>query len=202
MRKSQDICLLNSISSLLLNQSSKKLNLKLEVFVTQEEKTDATVKELLNDLSLVQTVNFSTKCSNYAVHGQESPIWLASMATLASIVFLVFLVCFNHIFVPSEKKGGASKKMVVPSEKKTIKEKTASSVVDLLLLVSYIIAITCSTFVAIFLRWKRLKKEMPLTSPKQHTATEPDSVDTRSSVEEYEIHFGGRPNFQGTICEQ
>ncbi|KAL9375395.1 hypothetical protein Peur_032274 [Populus x canadensis] len=196
VKKSLDICLLNSVSSLLLNQSSTQLSLKLKVYVTQEEGSNATVRGLVNDLSLVRTVNFSTECSNYAVHGPESPIWMAAMAALSSIKFMVSLICFNHIFLPHEKKSAVTEKMVVPSEKKAAKEKTPSSVVDLLLLASFIITLACSTFLASILRWKRLKKDIPPVFPKQDKATEHGSVETRSPVEEHELHFGGRPDFQ------
>ncbi|XP_015577794.1 ferric reduction oxidase 8, mitochondrial [Ricinus communis] len=196
IKNSQDICLLNSISPLLLNQSSKQLRLKLKVFVTQEQKNNATLRELLNDLSLVQTVNFSTKCSNYAIHGLETPLWMAAITALTSIVFLVFLMCFNHLFDPIEKKSAASVKMAVRPEKKVAKEKTPSSIVDILLLSSFIIAVTCSTFIAIILRWKRLKKDIPSVSQRQGIFLEPSSMELRGSREEQEIHFGGRPNFQ------
>ena len=199
VKKSQDICLLNSVSSLLLNQSSTQLSLKLKVYVTQEERSNATVRGLVNDLSLVRTVNFSTECSKYAVHGPESPIWMAAMAALSSIKFIVSLICFNHIFLPHEKKSAVTEKMVLPSEKKAAKEKTPSSLVDLLLLASFIIALACNTFLASILRWKRLKKDIPPVSPKQGKATEHGSVETTSPVEEHELHFGGRPDFQGTI---
>ncbi|KAH8486873.1 hypothetical protein H0E87_025757 [Populus deltoides] len=199
VKKSQDICLLNSVSSLLLNQSSTQLSLKLKVYVTQEERSNATVRGLVNDLSLVRTVNFSTECSKYAVHGPESPIWMAAMAALSSIKFIVSLICFNHIFLPHEKKSAVTEKMVLPSEKKAAKEKTPSSLVDLLLLASFIIALACNNFLASILRWKRLKKDIPPVSPKQGKATEHGLVETRSPVEEHELHFGGRPDFQGTI---
>ncbi|KAL9337966.1 hypothetical protein Peur_069735 [Populus x canadensis] len=196
VKKSQDICLLNSVSSLLLNQSSTQLSLKLKVYVTQEERSNATVRGLVNDLSLVRTVNFSTECSKYAVHGPESPIWMAAMAALSSIKFIVSLICFNHIFLPHEKKSAVTEKMVLPSEKKAAKEKTPSSLVDLLLLASFIIALACNNFLASILRWKRLKKDIPSVSPKQGKATEHGLVETRSPVEEHELHFGGRPDFQ------
>ncbi|XP_065874847.1 ferric reduction oxidase 8, mitochondrial [Euphorbia lathyris] len=200
VKKSQDICLLNSISSLLLNQSSKQsMNLNLKVFVTQEQTCNATLKELLNDLSLTKTVNFSTKCSKYAIHGLESPVLMAAFAALSSIVFLVFLTCFNHIFVASEKKINVSEKMVVRSEKKVAKEKTASSVVDLILLCSFIIAIICSTVLAIILRWKRLKKHIAERPAK--VAESSSVLETRCGVEEHEIHFGGRPNFKDVLSK-
>ncbi|KAB5525035.1 hypothetical protein DKX38_022784 [Salix brachista] len=196
VKKSQDICLLNSVSSLLLNQPSTQLSLKLKVYVTKEERSNATVRGLVNDLSLARTVNFSTKCSNYAVHGPESYISMAAMAALSSIKFIVSLIFFNHIFLSDEKKSVVNEKMVIPSEKKASKEKTPSSVADLLLLASFIIALACNTFLAAILRWRRLKKDIPPVSPKQGKATEHGSVETKSAVEEHELHFGERPNFQ------
>ncbi|WCJ36130.1 ferric reduction oxidase 8 [Euphorbia peplus] len=200
VKKSQDICLLNSISSLLLNQSSKQpLNLNLKVFVTREQTCNATLNELISDLSLVRKVNFSTKCSKYAIHGLESPLWMAAFTALTSIVFFVSLTCFNHVFVASEKKISVSEKLVVGSEKKADKEKTSSSIVDILLLCSFIIAITCSSIVAIVLRWKRLKKQI---AEKPGKLTDSSSVlETRCGVEEHEIHFGGRPNFQDVLSK-
>eukprot|EP00258_Populus_trichocarpa_P021748 XP_024437767.1 ferric reduction oxidase 8, mitochondrial isoform X1 [Populus trichocarpa] len=203
VKKSQDVCLLNSVSSQLLNQSSTQLSLNLKVYVTQEESSNATVIGLVNNFSLARTVNFSTECSNYAVHGLDSSILMAAMVALSSIKFLVSLIFFNRIFVPTEMKSPASQKMVVPSENKASKEKTPSSVVDLLLLASFIVALACNTFVAIILRWKRLKKDIPAASPKQgNKATElVGSVEARSTVEEHEIHFGGRPDFQDILSK-
>lgn len=53
------------------------------------------------------------------------------------------------------------------------------------------------------MRWKRLKKDIPAASPKQgNKATElVGSVEARSTVEEHEIHFGGRPDFQDILSK-
>lgn len=170
------------------------------MFVTQEERSSASLRELMNDLSVVRTVNFDTKLSNYAVHGLESPLRMATLTALTSIVFLIFLMCFNNIFVSSEKsRGAASEKMTVLSEKKVPKDKTPSSVVDILLLSSFVIAIACSTFLAFILRWKRLTKSIPPVSQKRAKSAEPSQVETMSGSEKHEIHLGGRPNFQGAI---
>lgn len=47
----------------------KQLRLKLKVFVRQEEQSEATVRELLNELSQVQTVHFGTDGLNYPLIG-------------------------------------------------------------------------------------------------------------------------------------
>ncbi|XP_040987338.1 ferric reduction oxidase 8, mitochondrial [Juglans microcarpa x Juglans regia] len=184
VKKSQDVCVLNSISSLVQSQSTERWHLKLKVFVTQEVQDGPTVRELLCDSSQVRTAQFNTKCSNYAIYGLESLLCIAALAGFASIVFLVFLICLNHIFVPSQKKAS--------------KEKTPSWVADLLLISSFVIALICSTLVAIILRWRRLKNETPLIFQKQGKAMD---VESRIALEEHEVHFGGRPDFQDIFAK-
>ncbi|KAK3227940.1 hypothetical protein Dsin_007802 [Dipteronia sinensis] len=200
VKSSQDLCLLNSISTLLLNQSHDKFHLKLKAFVTQEEQSNVTVRELLNDLSLVQIVRFSSKqSSNYVVHGPESSLWLAVLIGVSSVVFLVVLIFLSHAFISSEKKkkGVSTEKLMVQSyQKKVSKEKSPSWVADLIILASFIIAITSSTLLAIILRWRRLKREIPPVSPNQEKA-----IETRGLVEEHEIYFGGRPNFEEILSK-
>lgn len=185
IKKSQDICLLNSISSLLQNQSTERWHLKLKVFVTQEVQAGPTARELIIDSSQVQTVNFSKTSSNYAIYGLESLPCIAALAGFTSIVFLIFLISFNHIFTPSQKKAT-----------KPPKDKTPSWVTDLLLFSSFLIALLCSTSVAIILRWRRVKHYTSAVSQKQKKAMD---IESRSTLEEHEIHFGGRPDFQGTF---
>ena len=200
VKKSQDIGLLKSVSSLLQNHPSQKWHLKLKVFVTQEKQSGATVGEIFNETSQVKTVNFGIKGPIYAIHGPESLFWVAALAGIASIVFLVFLISFNHIFVPSEKKSFHSSKMVVSSKKKVPnpKEKSPSWVADILIISSFIISLACSTLVAIILRWRRLKKEIPLVSSKEGKVKELSSIETEGAVE-HEVHFGGRPNLEGIL---
>lgn len=184
VKKSQDICLLNSISPLIFGQPAEKCLLKVKVFVTQEEQSDATVRELLNEFSEVQTVNFGTKFLNFSISGLENLLWMAAIAGISSILFLIFLIMFNHIFVPSQKNP--------------TKEKTPSWVADLLIISSFILALICSIFVALVIRWRRLKKQILPTLQKQSKALEKGSTQASDALEEHEIHFGGRPNFEGT----
>ncbi|KAM7274345.1 hypothetical protein ACFE04_029009 [Oxalis oulophora] len=191
-KSSKDISLLNSISSLMLNNStSKKCHLKLKVFVTREEQSAVTTRELLNDLSKVQTVYFNKASSKYAVYGLENPIWVAAIVGVATIMFLISLICFNHIFVPLERKNGPSMKLVVKSEK----EKTPSWIADLIIIGSYLIAIACSAIMAIILRARGLKEEIPSVNHKQNKGPELSLTEKTGATEEHEIHFGGRPNF-------
>ncbi|CAL9030982.1 unnamed protein product [Prunus brigantina] len=185
VKKSQDICLLNSISPLIFGQPAEKCLLKVKVFVTQEEQSDATVRELLNEFSEVHTVNFGTKFLNFSISGLENSLWMAAIAGISSILFLIFLIMFNHIFVPSQKNP--------------TKEKTPSWVVDLLIISSFILALICSIFVALVIRWRRLKKQILPTLQKQSKALEKGSTQASDALEEHEIHFGGRPNFEADI---
>ncbi|CAK9137552.1 unnamed protein product [Ilex paraguariensis] len=181
-KKSQDICLLNPIFSQLMDQNVNHLHLKLKVFVTQEESSGRTLKELINEFSYVLTIDLDTKCSSYATYGLESLLWMASIAGISSILFFIFLSIFNHVFLPPAKN---------PS-----KQKNPSSENDLLLICSFAITIMCSTLVAIIVRWRKLRKSPSLLSVKQGKATKPSSTETNRAREEHEIHFEGRPNFQ------
>lgn len=149
MKKSQDVCLLNSISHLILDQSAEQFHLELKVFVTQEKQSDTTIRELLNEYTQVETVDFGTSNSSYAIHGLESFLVMAAIAGLSSIVFLAFLICFSHIFIPNQKVKAS----------KASEEKSPSWVADLIIFSSFVIAITCSSLVALVVRWRKLKKE-------------------------------------------
>ncbi|KAK6920638.1 Ferric reductase transmembrane component-like domain [Dillenia turbinata] len=181
-KKSQDISLLGPVSAFILKQSAAQKDFKLQVFVTQELQSAATVRNLLNEFSQVQTIHFDTKCSNHVTYGPESLCWIAAFAGLSSFVFFVFLCIFNHAFIPSRKKDS--------------KEKTPSSLSDFLLICAFVIAILCSTAVAIILRWKRIKNINPLESQIQHKGKEAQIAQSVGALEEHEIHYGGRPNFQ------
>lgn len=178
VKKCQDFCLLTPIWPLLLDQKVDQLQINLEVFVTQETHSNATVRELLSEFSQAQTVNFDSKCSRYATYGLESLLWMAVIAGFSSFLFLVFLCCFNIFLHPLKK----------PS-----KEKKPSSVTDLFLICSFILSVICSTLVLVILRRKKLKKELPPVSKKQGMK---HSVEEYRALEEHEIHFTGRPNFQ------
>lgn len=185
VKKAQDICLLNSISPLIFNQPAEKCHLKVKVYVTQEEQSGVTVREvLLNESSRVQTINFGIKSSIYPVTGLESPLWMAAIAGISFILFLIFLIIFNHIFIPSQKNA--------------TKEKTPSSVADLLIICSFITVLMCIIFVAFIIKRRRLKQQSPPVFQKQGKALEISPTEARDALEEHEIHFGGRPNFEGT----
>lgn len=183
IKKCQDLCLLNPIWPLLLDQKVNQLHINLEVFVTQETNSDATVRELVSEFSQTQTVNFDTKCSSHAAYGPENSLWLAVIAGISSLLFLVFLTCFNHIFLHPPKMASKAKK--------------PSSVTDLYLICCFILSVVCGTLVSVTLRRKWVKEELPpgayinLKQGVKHPA------EAYRAVEEVDIHCTGRPNFEG-----
>ncbi|XP_057952295.1 ferric reduction oxidase 8, mitochondrial isoform X2 [Malania oleifera] len=179
VKKAHDISLLNPISPLFLTQSTKQLHLKLKVFVTQQQQYGATVRDLLQEFYRMETLNFDTKCSQYATHGLERLFWMAAMTGFSTIVFIVLLSCLRHVILHPEKKA--------------FKQKSPSWVADLLLMCSFVMAILCGSLVAVTLRWRRLRKEIPLNSDKEDTTKELNLWE--DALEEHEIYFGGRPNF-------
>lgn len=186
IKKAQDFSLLHSISHMLLNQSTERCHLKLELFITQEKLSGVGIRDLINEFLEVKTLHLNTECSNYGVQRLESPTRLAAIAGFCSIIFLIVLICFNHIISPSS--GRSSKKS---------KDKTPSWVVDMLLITSFVIALGCSTLMAIFLRWRKLEKGIPSISQKESGPLDLSSAEARNALEEHQVHFGGRPNFQG-----
>ncbi|RDX77169.1 Ferric reduction oxidase 8, mitochondrial [Mucuna pruriens] len=186
IKKAQDFSLLHSISHLLLNQSSENFHLNLKLFVTQETQTGVGIRELLNEFFKVRTVQVNRVCSDYAAHGPESPSWMAAIVAFCSVCFLIFLICFNHIIIPSGKHSKMSK------------EKTPSWAVDLLLIAAFVLALACSASVAAFLRWRRLRKGIPQISHGEIKPLDLSSAEARNALEEHEVHFGGRPNFKGS----
>lgn len=185
MKKCQDISLLNAVVPLLRDQKGEQLHVKLKVFITQEVQSGATVRELITEFSQLQTVNFDTKGLSYAICGPESLLCMATITGVSSIVFLFFLSFFNHFFLRPARK---------PS-----KQKGPTSVTDLLLMCSFIISLICCTLLAVILRWRKLRKERSPISEKQDKGMRRSSTETNRALEEHDIHFGRRPDFQGTI---
>lgn len=197
IKRSQDMSLLSSISHILRKQALGKLHLKLKVYVTREEQPDAPARILQDALSQGQIVHFDAKATSYAIHGFDKPTVTAAILGIALILFFVLLICFNHIFIPSEKKASTLKTKGADS-----KTKTPSSVVDLILLSCFVISVIVSMTVALMLRWRRIKKAVPLTSPKKAGGfTEPSSAEPHDPLQEHEVHYGGRPNFQDIFAK-
>ncbi|XP_043687052.1 ferric reduction oxidase 8, mitochondrial [Telopea speciosissima] len=188
VKKSQDISLLNSVWPILLNQSHEQVNaIKIKIFVTREEKSSKTIGELVNELSHVGTVDFNTKGSSYTMPGPENLLWMAAIAGFSSIVFFIMLGCLNRTILHNEDKA---------SEKKN-----PTWVTDLLLICSFVIAITCGTLATVIMRWRKTKNEIPENPTKQAKEVEHSWLEARGELEQHEIHYGQRPNLQDILSK-
>lgn len=181
VKKTQDLSMLNSVSALFLDKSTNKGHLKLKIYVTQEEKSSTNLRDQLQELSQVQTLFFDTTHSKYSMPSPESYLWKAAIAGIFSIIFMASFMCLNHAFLRPEK----------PSSKK----KNPSWISDLIIIFSFTIATVCSTSILLLLRWRKRKNEI-LLSQKQAKGTELQSIAEQGSLEENEIYFGQRPDFQ------
>lgn len=188
IKRAQDFCLLHSIAHILLNQSSEKFHLQLQLFVTQETQAGVGIMELLDEFNKVRTLQLDSVSSNYyAAYGPESAVWMAAITGCCSVTFLIFLICFNRTIIQSGKHSKLSK------------EKTPSWIMDLLLIAAFVLALSCSTLIAIILRWRRLKKGIPPMSQTEIKPFDLSSAETKSALEEHEVYFGGRPNFKDIL---
>lgn len=182
-KRYQDVCMLNPVLSR-LQDSKLKIHFKLKVYVTQEKQTNKNLLEMLDEASVTQVRNFNSKFSGYMPYGPENFYWMAAIAASASILFILFLASFNHV--------------VLHPGKKSSKDKTPSSVIDLFLVCSFSMAMVCIALIAAVWRWKSLRKETLPFAGKESTAVKPRLTETiRSHDQELEVHFGARPNFQG-----
>ncbi|XP_019105285.2 ferric reduction oxidase 8, mitochondrial isoform X2 [Beta vulgaris subsp. vulgaris] len=185
-KNSDDISLLNPISHMVLNQTSEFFNLKLKVFVTQEKRGSSSLRELLSSTSIRQTILSDMKNLNYSLGtGHVNPLWMSAIVGFSSLVFVLSLCFFNQfLFAPKMKSS---------------KPKSPSSVVDLFLLCSFLIAVACSALVAIALRWRNSRSEIVSTSwDNQDEVMKISAMEGASTttLEEHEIHYGGRPVFE------
>ncbi|KAK4362513.1 hypothetical protein RND71_017754 [Anisodus tanguticus] len=110
---------------------------------------------------------------------------MSVLLLLASVVFLAFLIISNHVFIKLDMKSS--------------EQKTATSVVDILLVCSCALALISSTLMATIWRWKRLRQEIPPFSEKESKAMKP--TEANRGFDQHEIHFGARPNFQDIFSQ-
>ncbi|XP_021762849.1 ferric reduction oxidase 8, mitochondrial-like [Chenopodium quinoa] len=190
-KNSQDISLLNPISHLVLNQPSEFCHLKLKVFVTRENMANLSLKELLSSVSAGRTILFNMKNSNYSF-GRENinPLWMGAITGFSSAIFLLSLCFFNQfLFSPKMKSS---------------KPRTPSSVVDIFLLCSFLIAVACSTVIAMVLKWRNSKTEREMLSTTWDNEGDlklsaMEEASTNTLEEQNEIHYGARPIFKDLL---
>ncbi|XP_068652314.1 ferric reduction oxidase 8, mitochondrial-like [Aristolochia californica] len=179
MKKCQDLSMLSSVIPLVLNKSDGQNYIKLQAYVTQEENSGSTVRELLQDLSPGKTIFFDIRSSDYTMASPESFVLMAIITGISLVIFILSCGCLYHGFL-SHEKGNT-------------KKKNPSWVSDLLLI----------TILVIFLRWRKRKKEVdnvPLKQTKQTTGFQFMEAQD-SSIEEHEIYFKQRPNFQDVFSK-
>ena len=110
---------------------------------------------------------------------------MAAIVGFSSIMFIIFFSCFNRAFLHSGKKAS--------------KQKHPSSQIDPFLFCSFALAVLRGALAAVVVRWRRLKTELPRGSHKHGKEIKLISMETGHALEEHEIHYGGRPDFQGTL---
>ncbi|KAI3942578.1 hypothetical protein MKW92_007409 [Papaver armeniacum] len=187
VKKSEDINLLIPVSHILLTQPLGQTSLEVKIFITQDNRPIKTVRELLNDQSKVQTVNFDWKAFDNTVSGSENLPWFAALAGFSSIVFLVTLVFLNHAFIRSNVKG---------SEKKN-----PSWITDLLLICSFLIAIICGALATATVKRRTPKKDLPLVAMRKCDHMELGPTVPKDILDSHEIRYGERPNFDDIFSQ-
>ncbi|XP_059304001.1 ferric reduction oxidase 8, mitochondrial [Lycium ferocissimum] len=183
IKDSQGICLLDPVLPHVFD--AEQCYLQLKVFVTREHQSNRSLREVLNEVSNIQNIHFANKRPGYAVYGLENLQWMSVLLLLASVVFIAFLIIFNHV--------------VIKPDKKSSEQKTATSIVDILLVCSFALALISSTLVATIWRWKRLREEIPPFSEKERKAMKP--TEANRGFDQHEIHYGARPNFKDMFSQ-
>lgn len=187
IKKRNSIGVLNSVLPLLTNQNTNNFYLQLKAYVTQETQSGTTVSELIHEFSQVETVNFDTERISYSPNGYGSSLLMAVIVGCSSILFFAFLIIFSHIFLPQPKKASSI-------------EKTASSLVDLVLICAFVLSIISSLLVLLVLRLKHSRKQHPSMAVKNKgNEMQASSFQSHRNLDEHEIHFGARPDLHGTF---
>ncbi|KAL3628890.1 hypothetical protein CASFOL_027936 [Castilleja foliolosa] len=181
-KKSQDVCLLEPILPQL--QNIEQLHTKLKLYVTRENQVGTTLRDIINKIPEIQTRNFSTACVSHATYGSERLLFMETILLASSVVFFLSLVFFNRFVVQPDKK-----------------QKSSSSQINLMLLCSFAIAVIVSALLAVVMRRKRLKKEVHFFSAKQSKAMKLSLFEDNGDLDEHEIHFGERPDFQDILSK-
>lgn len=202
VRTFQDINMLIPISSILFKPTNN-LNLKIKVFVTQEKKHSnetTTLQEFLAQ-SQVRSIHLGSDedYPRFPILGPESFRWMAILVLITMLMFVGLLVGFSHFFIPSEHKNHSqSMKLAASGAIKTAKEKIPSWIPDLVIIVSYVIAITTGGLAATILQWRRQHGEAPRMYKEEAKRQERNTKLIPSAPsDEHGIHTGERPKFEG-----
>ncbi|KAH0690327.1 hypothetical protein KY290_018568 [Solanum tuberosum] len=177
-KDSQGICLLDPVLPHVFDAEQHYLQLK--VFVTREHQSNRSLRDVLNEVPKIQNIHFTNNRPGHAIYGLENLQWMSVLLLVVSVVFLAFLIISNHVFIKPDKKSP--------------EQKTATSVVDILLIGSFALALISGTLVATIWRWKRLREEISSFSEKESKAMKPTGANR--VFDQHEIHYGARPNFK------
>ncbi|KAG0462601.1 hypothetical protein HPP92_021077 [Vanilla planifolia] len=190
VRKLQDLNMLTPVSTLLLHHSpneSQITQLKLSIFVTQEQgSSSSSVREILGSMSQTKAFIVEQSSSKDVLPGPEGPMWRAGITGLASIVFLICILCLNRFCIHEGKK---------PS-----KDKSPSWVYDLFVICSFAIAITSCIMATVVSQW-RGSADGKCTSLGKNSCATLEAKAQRMELD-YEINFGRRPNLIDVLSEE
>ncbi|KAL8141981.1 hypothetical protein V2J09_015013 [Rumex salicifolius] len=184
----QDLCLLQPISNLILNQPGR-WHLKVKVFLTQEVKHSSNLRELITEFSQERRLVFGTNRSSQMTNGPETPLYMAMIVGFCSMAFIIFLCIFNHFFLIPEGDKSSDKA-----------KKTPSTLTDLLLITAFMVSLLWCALVAIILRRRRLNR-LILSSTKKQDADTQIVTPLVAFAEQHEVYFVGRPNFQDELSK-
>ncbi|KAL4193394.1 hypothetical protein AMTRI_Chr06g176670 [Amborella trichopoda] len=180
VKKSKDLTIMNTISTVLLNRTAQQEGwLKLQVFVTQEQRPRTTLGELLYRQSHIKSVCFDASYSKNYISEPESLPWRATLIAFHFIIFLASLGCLNHAFLHPPYKAN-------PSWVRALCRKGA-----------LITAMICSASAAALLRWQKMRNETRTTSKIHGTNTELQLLEEQTPFcDNHTIHYRQRPDFQ------
>ncbi|KAJ6814235.1 ferric reduction oxidase 8, mitochondrial [Iris pallida] len=188
VKKSVDLSMLTPISWLLLDWPPGLGHLKLRVFVTQEkDRSGNSVSEILHEMSQVKAVILDQHSSGEHVPKPQGLLLKAAVAGLASVAFLVSLVCLTHVFIHKEKRSSPNK--------------TPSWISDTLVLCSFVIATSCAATMAVALSMGRKDVHVPAVPRNKSKSAETCSENVQNVWGEDEINFGKRPNLIDIVSE-
>lgn len=194
VKKSHDLSMLTPISTLLLEQTSptaQNLQLKLKIYVTQEQKSRLSARELINLMTQSKPFILKPIPSGDTMLVPEGPLWNFTITGLASAVFLISILCLTRVFVHEGKK---------PS-----KDKTPSWVSDLLVICSLAITTTIISMTTIISGWCPSSDYCTKFSRKnrnRNTAAEENAPVTQAMQQEHEITFGSRPILTDVLAQE
>ncbi|XP_072963079.1 ferric reduction oxidase 8, mitochondrial isoform X1 [Typha angustifolia] len=188
VKRIQDLSMLTPITPLLLNQPGELENLKLRIFITQEEGSASEAYAILHDMSNVTTVAMDRKSQGDPLVREDGLLWRAIITGLSFLIFLASLVFLSHI--------------VLHHGKKSSRRKTPSWINDILLAGSFVISTSCCTLATVLSIWKQSPEGTREVHQKFAKDNEPQQTKAlKSSFEGHEINFGKRPKIAELLSD-